>query len=137
MKRLIAALAPLALLAVGLAPTRAEAGFPKYLDFQTCWSGVCTGLNNTWTLRADGTFTDQFGSTGVWFFANQYPGVWMYTFDWFLLYDNGSTQYIGDLDGSRALVGDAITYNFFYYPYPTIISGPWCTEPVPATGDCP
>jgi len=134
MRQLLARLAPIAMLGLGLVSTPAQAAFPKYLDFQTCWLGNCTGLNNTWTLRADGTFTDQFGSTGVWFFANRYPGIWSYSFDWLLLYDNGVTQYVGDLTGGRELGGEAVTYN--WYP-PLVITGAWCTNPVPGSGACP
>lgn len=127
-------------LTLGLASAPAEAAWPKYLNFQTCVPPLaCSGLSNTWTLFEDNSFVDQFGSGGTWLFANRFPGVWYYGFDWILLYDTGAL-YIGSLDGPSDLAGDYIlpepwyTYQYYLAPFdpPT-----WCTAPVPATGECP
>jgi len=137
MRTLLGPFFAVALFVVGLVPSTAQAAWPKYIDFQTCWNYNCTGLNNTWTVRANGRFVDQFGSRGSWFFVNRYPvGAWTYSFDWLLVYDNGVTTYFGDLVGSRDLAGTALSYNFLPYPpYPPLV-GAWCTSPDPVTGDC-
>lgn len=120
------------LLALGLLASPAEAAWPKYLNFQTCFDYLpCSGLTNTWIVYEDGTFVDQYGSGGSWFFANRYPGIWPYDPDWILLYDTG-LKYEGALVGSRDLFGpQLILYMGIWYPI-----GTWCTNPNPLTGEC-
>jgi hypothetical protein len=123
------------LLALGLVSSPAEAAWPKYLNFQTCFDYLpCTGLTNTWIVYEDGSFTDQYGGSGTWLFANKFPGQWYYGVDWILLYDTGAAlKYEGDLEGTRTLIGPIL---FFDPMYGWIPVGSWCTDVDPLTGEC-
>jgi hypothetical protein len=76
-------------------PNEAEAAWPKVLDIEVCWDFVCNGTTATWTLFADGTFADQYASTGDYYLKSQFPG-WPYAEDFLLFYDNGQTSYTGN-----------------------------------------
>ena len=89
-----AALASLFVLG-SVTPSVAQAGWPKVIDVEVCWNFVCNGTMAQWTLLADGTLSDQYGSTGEYFMASQFP-FWPYADEFYVFYDNGETTYYGN-----------------------------------------
>ena len=111
----------LSLVALAAWPTDSWAKWPKVLSVEICWNFVCNGTMATWTLKRDGTMSDQYASTGEYFTNRNIPN-WPYADDFYLFYDNGQTSYWGDFT-AQGLRGEMVTYHF-YPPY--VIQGNWC-----------
>jgi len=123
---LAGALCAAASLAALLVPQEAEAAWPKTIDIEICWNGVCDGTFAQWTLRRNGEFVDQYGAGGDFFWEGFYPS-WPYGDDFLLFYDNGLTSYTGDVQGGKVF-GSMVTYAF-YPPY--VIYGTFCQDGCP------
>ncbi len=121
-----ALVAAAALAATWLAPQSAHAAWPKTIQIETCWNGVCDGTMATWTLRRNGEFIDQYGAGGDFFWQGFYP-TWPYADDFLLFYDNGVTSYVGNVQGGK-LRGSMVTYAFCP---PYVIYGVFCQDGCP------